>query len=240
MTEQMPQSNVEKPLESLDVAQELEARLGPIPEQLEQLVRWASQEQLELSTRAEENTGEGVDRWKRVRGKIATRIIMTGLAMATVMPMMTSSAEAGERGRNWRRAGSIVSIVAGVGERVLEHKQDEHRRKARNLEYQFRMLEREASSLVHRIERTSDRLITLKARLAQETREHRKNTIQEDIDRLSMEKSFLIERVVEIDGQIRELGPELEQEIESAGKAGLFADIADIAREQADWARRGY
>ncbi len=212
------------------LAAELTRELGPAPEALEKPLDWAGREQEELvQAAAAAAPEEDPSFWQKAGRKIRSRVVVTGLAMATLMPMLAPSAEAGERGSGWRKAGTIVSIAAGVGERILAQREYEHVQKARRMEFQLRMLENEGERIVRRAQMVNERLTDMQMRLDGEKNENRRNYLEQNVRRLELEKENLKERAVEIDAQVAKLGPAFQKEADAAGKSGLFRELAQIA-----------
>ena len=241
MKEQMPQTTETTPKTvELDAEQALENELGQTPESLEMPVKWAGHEQEELAQAAVQAAPEEDPTfWQKAGRKVGSRIIMTGLAVATLMPMLAPTAEAGERGRNWRRAGAIVSILGGVGERVMAAKQYEHERRAERMGYHLRMLQNEGENLLHRMQMLNERQADLEEKLNFEKRDERRERLEYELHRVELAKDGLRDRAAQIDGQIARLGPAFQKEAEAAGKAGLFRQIADIAGSEGQRMRWG-
>ena len=240
MKERILQPIEKAPTIELDAKEALENELGQTPESLEVPVRWASQEQEELAQAvAQAAPEEDPTFWQKARRKVGSRIIMTGLAMTTLMPIVAPTAEAGERGRNWQRTGTIVSILGGVGERVMAAKQYEHERRAERMAHHLRMLQNEGEDLLRRMRRLNEHQTRLEERLGSDKNEERRKRLQGELHRIEIAKDGLRQRAAQIDREIKDLEPALDEEARAANKAGLFADIADIARGEGQRMRRG-
>jgi len=242
MIEHMPQPRQESPeqVTAPDLRERLMAVEGSMPESLERPVRWAQEEITALAAAVPEKSGDDAQQFVRRRSWVRAHVVATGIALATMAGIATPKAEAGEKGDGWRRAGGIISVVAGVGERVMAHKQDEHLRRGGAMEYQIRMLEIEAEGLLRRYERLAKELNDIQDRRDFEKREDRQERLSWQLSGVSRHMDDVRQRVLEIQAQIKALGPQAEKELRAGAKSGMWADIANIARGTGDRMRYGY
>ena len=183
----------------------LENELGPAPEELEQTLEFTDKEPNALVNATADKAGTNPNSWRIARRKVCSRLVVTGLAIATLMPMMVPEAQAGERGRRWGKQRTSISLLAGlVGESVFAHKEREHMRNVRDMSSQLRRLETNGERIVRRMDRLQKGRESLEDKLILETDERHKEQIRNSIKEAEEAIEYLQKQTRDIDAEISE------------------------------------